>query len=726
MNASPTTNQRAISLKRWVTAFSTVFVLVVNALIVLMLWEERQQKIQESVIVAESLARTLEEHTVRTIYSVDQLFQDMSYVLALRAETTVRGAPEIHAYLRYRKQGLPQVAGIVVLNHEGMIQHQTTQGPLSDISFLDRTYFAAQRDSRTTGLHIDAPVDDRGDSGNRVIPMSRRLERADGTFAGAAVTLLNAAYFEAFYRSAPIMPGTSVVLARDDGQLLIRAPAESLFGGTSLVDTPLFKTFLPASPGGTKRLIAANGKDYILSYRRVAGYPLVQAVFVPMDDVLAPWRRDIARLGTLAIAITLVVLALNSVLVTRIEREAHVQRELAAASARIAGILASMVDAVITIDDQGIIETFNRAAEQLFGHIADEVVGSNISILMPEPFRGEHDRYIADYQRTGKASVIGRGREVAAVRKDGTTFPAFLSVSRMRIAASDDLPGRRQGVGDREVFVGVLRDITNWKEAEAELIASKSQAEIANRAKSEFLANMSHELRTPLNAIIGFSELLDSEFFGQLNERQKACARDIHDSGQHLLDVINAVLDMSKIEAGRYELVEETMAVEEVADMCITMVKEQAAAGGVTLVEKIAPDLPWIYADKRALRQTLLNLMSNAVKFTGNGGSVTMAAVIEKNGGMAISITDTGIGIARDLIGRIFEPFRQADSTTTRKFEGTGLGLSIAKNFIELHGGTISVESEVGVGTTITTHLPASRVLGPSGVVPESVEEPVA
>ncbi|MBK3734393.1 PAS domain-containing sensor histidine kinase, partial [Azospirillum brasilense] len=269
------------------------------------------------------------------------------------------------------------------------------------------------------------------------------------------------------------------------------------------------------------------------------------------------------------------------------------------------------------------------------------------------------------------------------------------------------------GGAARRVFVGVIRDVTKRRQQEAELLASKSQAEMANRAKSEFLANMSHELRTPLNAIIGFSEILDSEFFGALNERQKSCAKDIHDSGKHLLDIVNAVLDMSKIEAGRYELSEEMIDPCEAVAQCLTMVRDRAADNGVDLRNGVTGGLPAIWVDRRAFKQVLLNLLSNAVKFTPEGGSVTLAARVEEDGALALSVADTGVGIPKAFMEHLFQPFRQADNSASRQFEGTGLGLSISKNFMELHGGSLTCDSTLGAGTVMTLRLPAERVMKP-------------
>jgi signal transduction histidine kinase len=254
----------------------------------------------------------------------------------------------------------------------------------------------------------------------------------------------------------------------------------------------------------------------------------------------------------------------------------------------------------------------------------------------------------------------------------------------------------------------------DMEEMTRRLRSARDEAERANRAKSEFLANMSHELRTPLNAIIGFSEMLESGYGGTLSERQASYTKDIHDSGQHLLQIINNVLDMSKVEAGQYQLYETAVDLRDVARASIAILSGRAREQGLTLELAIDSTLPCVMADERTLRQVLLNLLSNAVKFTRGGGTVTVTGGVQQDGDLVINVGDTGIGIAPEALDLVMEPFRQANGSFSREYEGTGLGLTISKNFIELHGGKLAIESEVGVGTTVSVILPAFRVLHPA------------
>ncbi len=258
----------------------------------------------------------------------------------------------------------------------------------------------------------------------------------------------------------------------------------------------------------------------------------------------------------------------------------------------------------------------------------------------------------------------------------------------------------------------VFSDITNLKRAEAALRKAAEEAEAASQAKSQFLANMSHELRTPLNAIIGFAEIIADEILGPAaQDRYRAYARDIRASGMHLLDVISQVLDMSKIDAGRFDLREERIELAEVTMSATRLVERLARDGKLLLSIKLPPDLPVLVADRRALRQILINLLSNAIKFTATGGRVELSAAIEPDGDLAIAVSDTGIGIAEQDLPTALAPFGQIDSAMTRERPGTGLGLPIVKALVELHGGSLTIESKLGVGTTVRVRLPARRLV---------------
>jgi signal transduction histidine kinase len=262
-------------------------------------------------------------------------------------------------------------------------------------------------------------------------------------------------------------------------------------------------------------------------------------------------------------------------------------------------------------------------------------------------------------------------------------------------------------------MVLTFSDITVLKARECELAEAKIAAESASRLKSQFLATMSHELRTPLNAILGFSEVIRDAIFGktaQAADKYSDYAGSIHTSGKHLLSLISEILDLSKIEAGSYVLDLKTINVQDIVESVLTIVSPAALKGGVELRFTPPASELWVNADERALRQIAINLVANAVKFTPQGGSVTVE-VNPSDTCVQIAITDTGIGIAKEHIPTVFELFRQVDSSINRRHEGTGLGLAITKRLVELHGGAIALDSEVAVGTTVTVSLPG-RIAG--------------
>jgi len=377
------------------------------------------------------------------------------------------------------------------------------------------------------------------------------------------------------------------------------------------------------------------------------------------------------------------------------------ERELRASEARLSGILRISPEAVIVTDGSQRITLFNEGAERIFGYTPADVLGEPIDILIPSAFRDIHREHIEKFRKSPETSrVMNARQEIRALAKDGTTFPAEASISKLEIH------------GDT-VFTVLLHDITERKRVQQLLLAAKDEAESASRAKSEFLANMSHELRTPLNAILGFSEVIRSQVLGPVGVgKYTEYADDIHQSGEHLLEIISDILDVARIDAGQTGLAEETVTVEELIESSLLLIRERAEAAKLEVTVDFPPDFPPIFCDRRKIKQVIINLLSNAVKFTESGGGISVKAWIDETSGDAIiQISDSGIGMAAEDIPRVLEPFTQIASPMTRQHEGTGLGLPLVKKLTELHSGSIDMETELGKGTAVRVRLPASRVM---------------
>jgi len=391
-------------------------------------------------------------------------------------------------------------------------------------------------------------------------------------------------------------------------------------------------------------------------------------------------------------------------------------------------LLETMVEGYITIDTNGMIIAFNAAAERIFGYAADEVAGKNVKMLMPEPHCSAHDGYLMHYLHTGEKKIIGTGREVMGLAKDGSAIPLELAVTEVCL-------------GDERKFIGTVRDISERVDSRQAIEEKNRELERANTTKSEFLANMSHELRTPLNAIIGFSDLLKDGMLGEVSAEQKEPLDEIYNSGQHLLSLINEILDLSKVEAGKMELELGESSVPDTLQSSYAMVRERAMKRQIQLELDCADGIDTWQMDQRRIKQVIINLLSNAIKFTPKGGSVRMAARMvngealdvrcetldegcenhtslltpdssHNENFLEISVADTGIGIKPEDQRRLFQPFVQLDDSLSRRYEGTGLGLALSRKIVELHGGRIWLESKKDHGSTFYIALPAEVGFG--------------
>ena len=485
------------------------------------------------------------------------------------------------------------------------------------------------------------------------------------------------------------------------------------------------------------------GTYFIVSHIRSPVLKLINAVINTSHDKLIhlphkmSWRND--EVGTLARSFDDVFTRLSSankkINEAKENLEGQVQQrtqqlsdkniELESTQQRINAIMDNAGDSIISIDEKGLIRSFNIAAQNLFGYNLEEVQGKNINILMPEPYHSAHNDYLKRYAETKEPHVIGQaGREVTGKRKDNSEFPIELLINHI------DLHGET-------LYIGIVRDITLEKEAKEtlqrsnelleekvsertlelnkinkDLIIARDAALDASKVKSEFLSTISHELRTPLHAITGFEELLQ---MSNLDETQSKYCKNINKGAKNLLEIINDILDFSAFEAGEMKVESQAFSIADaLSDIC-EMFTHTAEQKGLELSYHIGDNIPAIiYTDPKRLRQIIVNLISNAIKFTEQGSikiNVTLSAALNETEPddspyIQIKLTDTGIGIEETEVNRIFRPFYQVDGSVSRSFGGTGLGLAISSKIIELMGGRISLDSHVNQGSTFTISLP--------------------
>ena len=463
----------------------------------------------------------------------------------------------------------------------------------------------------------------------------------------------------------------------------------------------------------TRKAIA----QHLIQLRRTQGFDAARAylisehvgeqqkalfrIFRNMEDeelrLLSERHAKLLRARTISIALGIIatvclfILLMMTYLLIRRQMKTNLknQHALELSSTRVATILNTVGDGILTIDQHGIVETMNPAAEKLFGYAASEVVGKNVRMLMPEPYQGKHDDHMMRYLETSEKHIIGIGREAQGMRRDGSIFPIELSVNEMM------LDGQRH-------FTGVLHDISSRKKSEQALIDARDEADRANQAKSEFLSNMSHELRTPLNAILGFSQLM--EYAETLSAEHKDNVHEILKAGAHLLALINEVLDLAKVESGHVELSLEPVEIYPLIAECMSLVNALADKRGIRLSHRGLEGRS-VRADHIRLKQALLNLISNAIKYNHEGGSVHIEVLDKGSDLLRILVTDTGPGISPERMTELFQPFKRLDAENSG-IEGTGIGLTITRRIVEMMGGSVGVESKTGKGSTFWIELP--------------------
>jgi PAS domain S-box-containing protein len=492
----------------------------------------------------------------------------------------------------------------------------------------------------------------------------------------------------------PVPPQTLEVLDRLPIGIVVHRGETVLFASRTLLDMVGYDSAASlAKDGGISRLFpgrprSASPRDggrapLLLSTRRKGMLP-VEALLTTVDweglPASALILRELAEVDTPQ--------RLRAMELDLRAREARLQ-ELTA-------ILDTAVDGVIVLDESARILSLNRSAEALFGYDQKEVAGESVTILLAEESHSFLRHYLDGLRGDAVTKLLNDGREVVGRVRQGGTIPLFMTIAR-----TSEAP--RQ-------FCAVIRDLTASKKAEAELSVVRRSAEAANGQKSEFLNKVSHEVRTPLNAIIGFAEVMLEERFGRIgNDRYKEYLKNIHECGRHVVSLVNDLLDLAKIEAGRMELSFGGVALNDIVAGCVNAMLQQANRDRIVVRTSFAPNLPLVVADERSMRQIVLNLIANAVKFTKAGGQVIVSTALTDRGEVAVRVRDTGVGMSEAEIEGALQPFRQI--STAPRGGGTGLGLALARSLIEANRATLHITSAPDEGTFVEVLFPPTRVL---------------
>ena len=661
-----------------------------------------------------NLSTVLADQTQRYVQVADVVLQEvqarvgMLHVDTPEAFHTRMMAPDIHGLLRERLHNLSQANAFVVLDAKGDLVATSRDPPVPAINGADRDFYVHFLAYDDPGLFVSTPLTNKV-TGQPTLFLARRIDGPDHRFLGLVMASIDLQHLARFYAEIGLPTGESVTLLRRDGLVVVRYPDPAHDAGRRIpAEAPWYGR--AAAGGGTYRSPGyLGGVPALVSVAPLSDYPLVIDVSVPERVALTAWREQAILLGFAALIAAAGFIAVFRVLAMQFRLQQTQNAELQATTAALRASehrlaeKSRLLETTLEHMDQGLMMIANDRTIPVSNRRAAALLG-----LPPELLQGRpHFEDVLAWQWT-QNEFAGSDEEF----REFVRHALLLDGPRLYERARPNgrvIEVRTTPLPDGEA-VRTFTDVTERHAASVALAQEKERAEAANRAKSEFLANMSHELRTPLNAIIGFAELIRDQARGPLPAEYVQDARDIHASGQHLLELINEVLDLSKIEAGRYDFVEERLDLGQLVQRCAGMVTLRAREGGVRVrgVESVGGT---VLGDRRAIRQVLLNVLGNAVKFTPQGGAVALRVEHLDGGALALAVSDTGIGIEPAALRTLCEPFRQADASISRRFGGTGLGLAISRKLLAWHDATLEIESRPNEGTTVRIVFPKSRVV---------------
>jgi PAS domain S-box-containing protein len=625
-----------------------------------------------------TLARLIEAWALSTLGRIDDL--------AATVEPHLYGQPEtdhLNALLVRQRQTNPTLfLAIDILSPEGTLIATSAIVPTHTVA---RNFDSDSQIRSSTLIGLPRKVGD----GIR-IPILRALADEAGRPLGSLVVEVDPAYFAGFYSDLGLPADASVLLFRADGPLLAANRPELGSLGRSYPDNPLW-SLLKNAPSSTFDAVDLDGVERLISYRSSGRIPLVVSIGLSTESIAADVLRRSIINALIGFVLSMAVVLVTVFALKQLARRAQTEHALAVAASAIASVGNGV--AIVEAGPLRRVVRINPAFRRLTGYSRWETEGQSWNRL---DLANDAAPWLDDPGGNASEEIA---IEKAFRRKDGSEFWAELRASPIR---------GETGLITHVVFV--LTDLTERKKAENELVEAKDQAVAASRAKSEFLANMSHELRTPLNAIIGFADIIMRQLMGPVGTPRYAdYARDIWMSGSHLLQIISDILDLAKIEASQLVLDESAIDLARVFAACRTLAAERAARAKVEIEIDCPQDLPQLRGDELRVKQIVLNLLTNALKFSEPDGRVVLRALLGTEGGLAVSVEDRGCGMTEPEQRLAMQPFRQVSSSVAKRGEGTGLGLPLVLRLAELHGGRFDLRSAPGQGTTATVLFPAAR-----------------
>ncbi|HXP76182.1 MAG TPA: ATP-binding protein [Stellaceae bacterium] len=672
---------------------------------------------QGAVQTTANLARAFEEHIIRSIREVDQT------LLYVRESYAKDPAHFDLSLWSHNSQFLKDLGfQVAIIDKDGYLL-ETSLGPVSErLDLRDREHFRVHANSVRDELFISKPVFGRA-SNKWSIQLTRRITGSDGSFAGVVVVSLDPYYLERLYESVDLGAKGTVVLVGLDGIVRARAALGDTTIGQSLAGSMLFASYPKNEAGNFETTSPIDGAERIYSYRGVKGFPLIVVVGLAKDEVLAGY--DLRSMSYLEEGAALTVLLVGiSGLIAWHQRGVQKSREELRASEARAAQKSDLLEITLENMSQGILMADAGRNVQVCNRRAMELLDLPREMLDGRPKFGDLLRWQWENGEFGKD-----GRSVDEWLRGfvlaGGIADEPQSYERQRpngtVIEMRSVPLADGGV------VRTYTDITERKQAEEALRAARDAADKAAQAKTDFLAMMSHEIRSPMSSVLGVIELVRDT---PLQPEQASMIEMVHRSASSLLGVLNDVLDFSKIEAGAVAVAPEPTPIRPLIDSVVEFMALSAATKGLALRHHVGAGVPAaMMVDALRLRQILVNLLSNAIKFTPSGSvelSVDRTASEGGSPALRLSVRDTGIGMEPDVIARLFEPFTQADASTTRNFGGTGLGLSISRRLARLLGGTLTVSSEPRKGSEFTLELPLAAVEGPLPSGEASIPRPTA